>query len=269
MNSFRPLLSPLFVPADRPDRFEKAAASGADAIIVDLEDAVAPAHKDTARRNLKALGKIKTPTFVRINTETTDWYEADLEALGAFGLHNIFLPKVEEARSVDLIEATLGREVTVIATIETALGVMNARDIAQHRSVRQLAFGTADYALDLGIAPNPDALSIALSLLVIASRAEGKPAPLDGPTFDLSDSGTLAADVERAVRLGAGGKLCIYPAQIETVRRLFAPGPEEIAWARKVVEAGGVSGATRAGDHFADRPIVERARLILRRAGQV
>jgi citrate lyase subunit beta/citryl-CoA lyase len=269
MNDFRPPISPLFVPADRPDRFEKAAASGADAIVVDLEDAVAPAHKDTARRNLQALGKIKTPTFVRINPEATEWYEADLEALGAFGMHNILLPKVEEARSVDQVEAVLGELATVIATIETARGVMNAREIAQHRSVRQLAFGTADYALDLGIAPNPDAMSIALSLLVIVSRAEDLPGPLDGPTFDLSDSGTLAADVERAVRLGAGGKLCIHPAQIETVRRLFAPGPEEIAWARKIVEAGGGSGATRAGGQFADRPIVERARLILQRAGRV
>jgi citrate lyase subunit beta/citryl-CoA lyase len=156
----------------------------------------------------------------------------------------------------------------VIATIETARGVMNAREIARHRSVRQIAFGTADYALDLGIAPNPDALSVALSLLVIASRAEGKPAPLDGPTFDLSESGALAADVERAVRLGAGGKLCIHPKQIETVRRGFAPTRDDIDWARKIVEAGDSSGAARAGDQFADRPIIERARLILRRAGQ-
>jgi citrate lyase subunit beta/citryl-CoA lyase len=268
MNDFHPPISPLFVPADRPDRFEKAAASGADAIIVDLEDAVAPANKDKARHNLDAVGKIATPAFVRINPQTTDWCEADLEALGAFGLHSIVLPKVEEARSIDAVESVLGREALVIATIETARGVMNAREIARHRSVRQIAFGTADYALDLGIAPNPDALSVALSLLVIASRAEGKPAPLDGPTFDLSESGALAADVERAVRLGAGGKLCIHPKQIETVRRGFAPTRDDIDWARKIVEAGDSSGAARAGDQFADRPIIERARLILRRAGQ-
>jgi citrate lyase subunit beta/citryl-CoA lyase len=268
MNDFRPLLSPLFVPADRPDRFEKAAASGADAIIVDLEDAVAPADKEKARRNFEALGRLQTLTFVRINPETTDWFEDDLEALGAFGLRNVFLPKVEEVRLVDAVETVLGKGAIVIATIETARGVANAREIAQHRSVRQLAFGTADYALDLGITPNPDALSIALTLLVIASRAEGRPGPLDGPTFDLSDSGTLAADVERAARLGAGGKLCIHPKQIETVRRGFAPTREEIDWARMIVEAGDGAGAARAGDQFADKPIVERARLILQRAGQ-
>jgi citrate lyase subunit beta/citryl-CoA lyase len=154
-----------------------------------------------------------------------------------------------------------------MATIETARGVMNAREIARHRSVRQLAFGTADYALDLGITPNPDALSVALSLIVIASRAEGRPAPLDGPTFDLSESGTLTVDVERAARLGAGGKLCIHPSQIDIVRRGFTPTREEIAWARKIVEAGD-GGAARAGHEFADRPIIERARLILQRAGQ-
>ncbi len=268
MSDFRPPISPLFVPADRPDRFEKAAASGTDAIIVDLEDAVAPANKDKARHNLEVLGRITTTAFIRINPEATDWYEADLEALGAFGLHNIFLPKVEEAGAIDRVESVLGRGASMIATIETARGVMNAREIVRHESVRQLAFGTADYALDLGITPNPDALSIALTLLVIASRAERKPAPLDGPTFDLSDSGTLVADVERAVRLGAGGKLCIHPKQIETVRRGFAPTREEIDWARKIVEAGGDMGAARAGDLFADRPIVERARLILQRAGQ-
>jgi citrate lyase subunit beta/citryl-CoA lyase len=268
MNEMRPLLSPLFVPADRPDRFEKAAATGADAIIVDLEDAVAPANKQAARHNLRSLAGIATPTFVRINPETTDWFEDDLEALGAFGLHNILLPKVEDVGSLDLVEKVLGREANMVATIETARGVLNAREIARHRSVRQLAFGTADYALDLGITPNPDALSIALTMLVIASRAEDKPAPLDGPTFDLSDSGALTADVQRAARLGAGGKLCIHPKQIETVRRGFAPSSEEIAWARSIVDAGNGTGAARAGDQFADKPIVERARLILQRAGQ-
>lgn len=267
MNDYRPPLAPLFVPADRPDRFEKAAASGADAIIVDLEDAVASASKDAARHNLKALAQLQTRTFVRINPETTDWYEGDVQALGAFGLTNIFLPKVEEPGSIDALNRALGRDASVIATIETARGVMNAREIARHPSVRQLAFGTADYALDLGIAPNPDALSVALSLLVIASRAEGKPAPLDGPTFDLSDSGTIVAEVQRAVRLGAGGKLCIHPKQVESVRRGFAPTGEEIAWARKIMEAGDGNGAARAGDQFADKPIVERARLILQRAG--
>jgi citrate lyase subunit beta/citryl-CoA lyase len=268
MSEFRPPISPLFVPADRPDRFAKAAASGADAIFVDLEDAVAPADKERARANLEVVRSFAAPVFIRINPEGTEWHGGDVEALRAFGLRNVLLPKVEDAGAIDAVITEVGGQATVIATVETARGVANAREIARHGNVRQLAFGTADYALDLGIVPSEEALSFALSLLVIASRAEGLPGPLDGPTFDLADGGLLAADVERARRLGASGKLCIHPKQVETVRRGLAPSRAEIDWALKVMEAEGIAGAVRAGNELVDRPIVERARLILQRAGR-
>ena len=267
MSDFEPPLSPLFVPADRPDRFAKAAASGADAIIVDLEDAVPPSRKNLGRHNLEMARHLAKPVFIRINPAGTEWHHADLEALRVLGFDRIFVPKVEEAQSLDLIETGLGRHVTIVAMIETARGLMNAREIAKHQSVCQLAFGSADYALDLGISPNPDAMSFALSQLVIASRAEALPGPLDGPTFDLSDAEAgLAADVMRAVRLGAGGKQCIHPKQVETVRRLFVPSQEEIDRARNVMRAAGDADTLRVGDQFADRPIVEQARRLLAKA---
>ena len=146
-----PVAAPLFVPASRPERFAKAAASGADAVIVDLEDAVPECLKDEARGNLGAIAGLATPAFVRINAEGTPWHEADLEALRAHGLERICVPKVEDAGLLDCIAARFPYAVTLIAQIETASGLEHALPIARHRQVAQLAFGPADFFLDMGM----------------------------------------------------------------------------------------------------------------------
>lgn len=262
-------VAPLFVPASRPDRFEKAASSGADAVIIDLEDAVAPNSKDEARENLRLARSLQTPVFVRCNGEGTPWHDADLGAMAALGLKRVCAPKVESAHFIDIVARRLGEDIEVLAQIETARGVEHAGGIAAHGLVSQLAFGPADFFLDLGAAPSDVLTQHVLCRLAIASRAAGKAPPLDGPSFATHDREALELECGQALGAGAGGKLCIHPSQTAVVMEQFMPSVAEVAWAQRVVAAD-LDGAAQIVDgRMIDAPVVARARAILERRGRV
>ncbi|MFI5611034.1 HpcH/HpaI aldolase/citrate lyase family protein [Amycolatopsis sp. NPDC051903] len=254
----------LFVPGNRPDRFAKAAASGADAVLCDLEDAVAPDAKSAARDAV--VGWVRSePAVVRVNAADTPWHAADLAALrGLPGVLAVVLPKA----SPDAVAATASAlgEVPVWALIETARGIRDADAIASVAA--RLVFGNVDFGLDAAVtATGPDEreLLYARSRLVIASRAADLPAPLDGVTTDLDDPAAAATAARLSRNLGFGGKLCLHPKQVAAVREAFAPSAEELAWARSVVEAAGSSegAAVRVDGQMIDRPRLELARRLL------
>lgn len=254
-----PLRAPLFVPANRPERFAKAAASGADCVILDLEDAVAREEKALARATLDT-SFTDLPVIVRINDVTTPWHVEDIAALRGIGITAVMLPKAETAHSILALTQALS-EVPVWALIETARGMANARDIAAAPGVERLAFGSIDYCADLGCTHQRDALLPARCELVLASRLAGLAAPLDGVTTRLDDPMETYEDARHARDLGLGGKLCIHPKQVDEVHRAFAPNPDEISWAERVLASG--DGARAVDGAMVDEPVRIRARAIL------
>lgn len=257
MNNAISCMAPLFVPATRPERFAKAAASGADAVIIDLEDAVASTDKVSAR---DALRSAKGSLMVRINGSNTPWFADDVLACKALGIAAIMLPKVERVGEIEHLNI-LSNNVPIIALIESALGLANARALAAS-GVARLAFGSLDFAFDLGCAHEPDALLFARSELVMASRLAGIAAPLDGVTVAIDDAALLQQDSQRAASLGFGGKLCIHPKQIETVLVAFRPSADEIAWAQKIMLAAD-DGVANVEGTMVDAPVRLRAQRIL------
>ncbi len=264
MRDLNILRSLLFVPATRPDRFAKAANAGADAVILDLEDAVGEADKDDAREKL-ATGFTDLPVIVRINASGTRWHEGDVAAVRALRPAGVMLPKAETAEGVAAVVAALGLEVPLIALIETASGLANARAIAATAGVRRLAFGSVDYCADLACDHLREILLPARVELVLASRLAGISPPIDGVTTALDDSSVTAGDAAHARSLGMSGKLCIHPRQIAPVKRAFAPSQTEIAWAERVLAAG--DGAVSVDGAMVDEPVRRRARTILASVG--
>jgi citrate lyase subunit beta/citryl-CoA lyase len=258
----------LFVPGDRPDRFEKARQSGADAVILDLEDAVQSAHKDLAREAVASWLSPTRPVYVRINGTGTPWFERDLEVVGLPGVLGVVLPKAEHPEQVAQVAAHLTGEAQVLPLLETALGIWNAGVLAQAPRVERLAFGSVDFQLDTGISGEQEELLYARSRLVLASRVASILPPVDGVTMALDDLARLREDVARARRLGFGGKLCIHPKQVELINQGFAPTEAERAWARRVLEAAETTGAgaLRFDGELIDRPVIERAKSILAQA---
>lgn len=251
--------APLFVPATRPDRFAKAAGSGTDAVILDLEDAVAPDQKAAARAALDA-GFTGLPVLVRINAGGTEWHAEDLAAVRALRPAAVILPKAEDAAELAGLTAELDG-VPLIALVETGRGLANARAIAAAPGVYRLAFGSIDFCADLGCAHERDILLPVRLELVLASRLAGIAAPLDGVTVRLDTPGAAKDDVLHARALGMSGKLCIHPRQIAEVQEGFAPSAEELAWARRVLASG--DGAVSVDGQMVDEPVRIRARSIL------
>ncbi|MCC7319679.1 MAG: CoA ester lyase [Rubellimicrobium sp.] len=255
--------APLFVPANRPERFARAAASGADAVILDLEDAVPPPDKDRARGAL-GTGFTDLPVLVRLNAAGTPWHGADVAAAAGLALAAVILPKAEDpALCARLADAT-GKP--VIALIESARGIANARAIAAAGGVVRLAFGSVDFCADLGCRHLREVLLPVRLELVLASRLAGIAAPLDGVTVRLDDPLAAGDDADHARALGMTGKLCIHPAQVDPVLRAFAPTPAEVDRARRILAAG--EGAVRVDGEMVDEPVRIRARAILAQAGQ-
>lgn len=252
---------PLFVPGDRPERFAKAGASGADAVILDLEDAVPAAAKDAARAALTA-AFTELPIVVRVNASGTPWHEADVAVAADLNMAAIMLPKSERIEDV----ARLAAQRPVIALIETVAGVAGARALATSGHVARLAFGSVDYAANLGCDHVPEALAAARAEIVFASRLGGLLPPLDGVTTELNDRAAVENDARRAAMLGFGGKLAIHPRQVEDICAAFRPAPEQIEWARRVLFSG--EGAVRVDGAMVDEPVRSRARIILARASQ-
>ncbi len=258
----------LFVPGNRPDRFEKARQSGAGAVILDLEDAVQSTDKDLAREAVVSWLAPARPVYVRINGMGTLWFERDLEVVGLPGVLGVVLPKAEHPEQVAEVAARLTGEARVLPLLETALGIWNVRALAQAPRVERLAFGAVDFQLNTGISGEREELLYARSRLVLASRVAAILPPVDGVTMAFDDLTRLQEDVARARRLGFGGKLCIHPKQVETINRGFAPTEAERAWARRVLEEARVTGAgaLRLDGELIDRPVIERARSILAQA---
>lgn len=259
-----PSASWLFVPGDRPDRFDKAAASGADEIILDLEDAVAVADKVTAR--IAAIDWLATGSaWVRINPAGTPWHDDDVSALAsAPGLRGVMIPKAEDVETLDAVHRDIGGR-PLVALVESALGLTRAIDIARCASVERLAFGSVDFALDIEADESDTALLFARSTLVVVSRVARIAAPIDGVTTDLNDSEVARRDAERARGLGFGGKLCIHPNQVAVVGAAFRPTQEEVEWAHQVLTdaSSGAGALASATGQMIDKPVLARAQRIL------
>jgi citrate lyase subunit beta/citryl-CoA lyase len=254
----------LFVPADRPERFGRAASAGADAVIVDLEDAVATGRKVAAREGLPealaGLPRDLVPILVRINAIGTEWHDDDLDVLSNLKITGIVLPKAESAAGIDMVRRRIAG-LSILAIVESARGLAMADDIAA--AADRLAFGSIDFAADLGCAHNREALLLARSRIVLAARLAGKPSPVDGVTPAIRDVDEIEADTRYGASLGFCGKLLIHPAQVAPARAGMAPTEQDIEWAMKIV-ASAQDGAARAVDGaMVDAPVLARARQIL------
>ncbi len=279
------LRSFLFAPGNHARRVEKALTLAADAVILDLEDAVAVSEKPATRELVAATfgharrGKL----YVRVNAYSTEWCYADIVAVARFGLDGIILPKVETAdqlRSADWLLANLERErklpvggIDLVPIIETALGMSNIGAIAGSGSrTKRLAFGAGDYTLDLGMVWSRDEMELlpARSAVVMASRAAGIEPPLDTVWADLRDAEGFARSAECAAALGFQGKMCIHPDQIAVTNAAFSPSERQLDWAKRVIaafedaEAKGLASIQLDGQ-FIDYPIVQRARQVAAR----
>ena len=252
--------APIFVPASRPDRFAKAAACGADAVILDLEDAVGPADKEAAREAL-ACDFTNLPVLVRVNAHGTAWHAADIAAVRPLAVAAVVLPKSENPEDVAGVVDALGASTPVIALIESARGLAEARRIAAVAGVVRLAFGSIDFCADLGCEHLQEVLLPARFELVLASRLAGIAAPIDGVTATLADLSVTQSDAAHARSLGMNGKLCIHPKQIEVVKSAFVPNEAEVQWAERVLAAG--DGAVAVDGAMVDEPVRIRARTIL------
>jgi citrate lyase subunit beta/citryl-CoA lyase len=267
----------LFVPGDRPERFAKAAAAGAGVVIIDLEDAVAPDAKSAAltaavEAGAPSDGSPAVRALVRVNPLGTRQYDADITLLlsaaraAGSGLLGIVVPKAEDAGALRQLRADMPQHLALVPLIESALGVVNALELARVPGVTRLAFGAIDFALDIDADGGDRFLDHARSQLVLASRAAGIAAPLDSPSTDIKDTTRVAESARLARNFGFGGKLCIHPAQLATVHGAFAPTVADVEWALSVIGAEG--GAAQVDGKMIDRPVTERAKRILQRAGK-
>ncbi len=259
----------LFVPANRPDRFTKALSSGADAVILDLEDAVPPDDKGQARNSVAAWLSPEHRVIIRINAADTPWFRDDLLLAKLPGVIGVMLPKAERIDEIFTV-ACVGAGTEVLPMIETAIGMSNVQIISRAQGVRRLVFGAIDFQLDMGMSGDDAELLPFRAQLVLASRLARLGTPIDGVSTAIDDPESLLADSLRSRRLGFGGKLCIHPKQVEIVNRSFGPSAADIAWAERVLEAAArVGGAAVAVDgRMVDRPVMMKAQAIIQEAGE-
>lgn len=253
----------LFVPGDRAERIAKARASGADAVIVDLEDAVAPPNKPAARAAAAAALDPAQPVVLRINGADTTWFDDDARLAAHAGVAAVLLPKAASVEAIAAVRAAAAKP--VLALVETAAGMANLAALAAAPGIARLVFGSIDFQLDLDIDDDDQALLAFRSQLVLASRVAELPPPVDGVTTALDDADRIEKEARRARALGFGGKLCIHPKQVAIVNAAFSPTAEQIAWARRVVDtAANAAGAAVAVDgKMVDAPVLARARRLL------
>jgi citrate lyase subunit beta/citryl-CoA lyase len=279
--------SVLFVPGNQPDRIKKAAATPADAVIVDLEDAVPLDKKKIARdvvvEALQQHGDRKL--WVRVNSPDTEWIFEDIEAVTTEGIGGIMVPKLETPDQVAMIYEhilKINQKRTIdlktfffIPLIETALSVQNTYRIAEsvkmYNDKTILAFGAADFTTDMGInfSSTGEELRYPRARIAIASRAANVLRPLDTPyMIDIKDREGLKNDAQRARDLGFQGKLCVHPIQVEVVNDVFSPDASEIDFAKRVLSAYEAAvkdgkAAVQLDGKFIDPPVVERAKQII------
>lgn len=259
----------LFVPGNRPDRFNKALASSVDKVIIDLEDAVPPEQKLQARKTVAEYLSSENSICLRINSTDTEWFNEDLAVCSLAGVDSIMLPKVETMEQINQVTSKVQEEIPILPFIESAQGYWNMREVAAAHRVQRLVFGTLDFILDLGMDAQGDELNTVRLQMVLVSRLANIAAPVEGVSMDIKDVDGLRNDTQRARRLGFGAKLCIHPSQVAEVNACFTYNNEEIEWARKVVAAAAESkGAVFSLEgKMIDRPVIERARVILQDKG--
>jgi len=254
----------LFVPGDRPERFAKAQASGADTIIIDLEDGVDPGAKEKARIEVQRFLAAGGRAMVRLNAADSPWFNDDLAALEPLAVAGLLLPKAEDPAVIEQL-ADKTRTIPILPMIETARGMDRLAGIASAPAVTRLVFGSIDFQLDLGIQGHDEALLLFRSMLVLQTRLAGLAAPIDGITASIHDLERLEHETRRAKKLGFGGKLCIHPKQIEIVARVFRVETAALEQARKIVAAAehASHGAVLVDGQMVDRPVIEQARRVL------
>ncbi len=266
------MLTWLYVPGDRPDRFGKAVDSGADTVILDLEDAVHPRHKAAARKAVAEFCAVRheVPVQVRINEFGTPDAAADLAAVaGAPGLTGLRLPKVASAVDVARVAAVVPRGVELYPLLESALGVQRAYDIATaHPAVAGLALGEADLRSDLGVSGDAG-LAYARGRAILAARAAGLPAPAMSVYPDVRDLDGLAESCRIGRSLGFVGRAAIHPRQLPVIVEAFRPSADQLRRAEELLDALDAADAAGSGTavlpdgRFADRAMVEQARRVL------
>lgn len=263
----------LFVPGNRHERFEKAARSGADAVILDLEDGVAPGDKPAAREAIaREWAKVKAvgiPVIVRLNALSTLYGPDDLAwATSLDAPAAVMLPKAEGAEPIERVHAAL--QVPVLPLIESAAGLAALPAVAQARGVSRLFLGHIDFMADTGLVCGDDEVEVAplRFAMAMATRAAGLASPVDGVTIQINEPDRLKRDMQRAIRFGFGAKMCIHPSQVPVIHEACRPTEEELAWARKVLAADEASGgaASQVDGRLVDLPVVLQARRTVARA---
>ena len=274
----RRLRSLLFAPAVRPDLLRKMPRTGADAIVIDLEDATPPDAKDTGRVEMRsAVADLagQLPILVRVNDDTTPWHDDDLDSLPTEGLAGIVVPKIETIAGLDSLAARLndrGLDMPVIGGVETALGVADARPLLAHDVVSAAYFGAEDFIADLGgvrTASN-DEVAYARAQIALAGRLADVTV-IDQIVADFTDDDRCRRECLQARAMGYGGKLCIHPSQVAIANEAFLPSSEEIDRARRLLEAyddakaQGVASVAFEGQ-MVDEPVARQARRVLAQA---
>jgi citrate lyase subunit beta/citryl-CoA lyase len=266
----------LFVPGIRPERFSKALDSGANAVVLDLEDAVPEEDKEAARNAIRVAwpnfsDAQKNRLVIRTNSPGTKFYAADLILAQELNVSCILIPKSESDDQINGAALILPNT-AIIPMIETALGLDNLREIANSNQVIRLALGNLDLQADLGMVCDPDEteLQTARYQIVLASRLAQIAPPIDGVTPSTDDAARINNDAQRAKRMGFGAKLCIHPKQVAIVKTAFMPSDQELAWAQRVIDADKTSkgGAIKLDGRMIDRPVVLLAQRTLALAGK-
>jgi len=259
-----PIVTALYVPGDRPDRFDKAVASGAQLVIVDLEDAVAPDRKVLARDEVMMWLASRTFDDVTIEVRVNSGDADDLAAAAALDIAvGVRVPKVESPEELDAVSEIVGDGRGIAALVETAIGVESLGSIAAHPAVASVSLGEADLASDLGTR-DVSVLDWVRIRLLVATRAAGLPPPMMSVYPAISDLDGLRADTERGRDLGFVGRTAVHPSQLPVIAAAFRPSADDIAWATDVLDvtaAGGV-GRLPSGD-MVDPAMRGRAERIL------
>ena len=264
----------LFVPANQTQRYGKALASGADMVVIDLEDAIAHDAKDRARMLLdSAWTDLDQDDRVVIRINGLDSLEIADDAALCASLRpaGVIVPKAESRDALEALHERLG-EIPLIPMIESAMGFREVDAIARAEGTARLAFGHIDFQADLGMVPGPDQAELAPARfgMVMASRAAGIAGPIDAVTLETSKASEIILSTRRGIRFGFTGKLCIHPDQIAPVHEAFAPTAEDAAWARRVVEAAESSkgAAVKVDGRMVDRAVILLAERVLALASQ-
>lgn len=253
----------LFVPGDRPERFNKAKDSGADCIIIDLEDAVNPSAKAYARDAIRDYLLAGGSAYIRINPLDSHYASGDLELCSLPGVEGIVIPKAESPNQLTQLYTQMRPNQALLPLIETAAGLTIAGEIAQVKGVQRLIFGSIDFCLDLQLEDNHAVLAPYRAMLVLASRRAGLPGPVDGVTLTIQHQQELHQAISQAQQAGFRGKLCIHPNQVAEVNAGFTPSAEMLAWAETILQIAATSnGAFQHEGKMIDAPVLARARQI-------